>query len=161
MPRFELYGIVALIVCAVAWGWGEYRGHERYLEGKKEVQTVLDKFVADTKAEGLKSQNDALLKEKLYATQIATATVTRDDALNRLRIAQAAANSGRRASSSNPTASTSLAAVCIPTPTFNAAFQRFGERLDGFIQGTRQLITEGDAASIDAKAVIQAYPKQP
>lgn len=159
MSKIELYGI-GLFVMALAFASAYALGHHRgYVEGEQVVQVKFDKFVNDTTAAGLKAQQDNLDKEKTYATNIANATAGRAYALGELQRLQAAASAGRRASTNNPSAAAGSKQVCIDSAAYNAAFQQFGSKLDGFIQAARGLAVEGDSAQIDAKSVIDAWPK--
>lgn len=161
MSKLEIYGIIA-VVLGLAIAGAYFKGHHAgYVEGAHEVQVKFDQFVNDTKEAGLKAQQDNLDKEKLYATNIATANAGRTDALQRLQLAQAAANSSRRASANNPTASSASGNVCFSAAAYNAAFKQFGADLDRFIQDARGFAAEGDRAAIDASALIKAWPQSP
>lgn len=159
ISRIEIYAIIAAVLGLAIFG-AYFTGHHRgYVEGEQVVQVKFDKFVNDTTAAGLKAQQDNLDKEKLYATNIANATAGRAYALGELQRLQAAASAGRRASTSNPRAAAGSKQVCIDSAAYNAAFQQFGSKLDGFIQAARGFAIEGDSAQIDAKSVIDAWPK--
>lgn len=158
MTRLEIYGIIALVLALAIGGAYAYGHHGGYVEGSHDVQVKFDAFVNDTKAAGLKAQQDNLDKEKLYATNIANANAGRATALSELQRVQAAASAGRRASSSNPAAPAGSSYVCIESKSYNAAFQQFGKRLDEFLPAVRGLAVEGDKAQIDAQSMIRAWP---
>lgn len=159
LSKLEVYGIGLLLIVLAAGAFGFYEHHQGYLTGKLEVQTKFDAFVNETKAAGLKQQQDNLDKEKTYAAQIATANTGRADALQRLQLAQQAAErAGRRAASNNPAAAAGRSKVCFTAAGYNAAFKQFGADLDRFIQNARGFAVEGDAAQIDATTLIRAWP---
>lgn len=158
ISKLEAYGIV-LVVLSLLMAGAYFKGHHSgYVDGRQEEKVLFDAFVNETKAAGLKQQQDNLDKEKSYATNIANAHAGRDAALSELQRVQSAASAGRRASGSNPVAPAGSRQVCIDTSAYNAAFQQFGKQLDGFLQTTRGLAVEGDAAQIDAQSMIRAWP---
>jgi hypothetical protein len=158
LPKLELYGIVFLILSLGAAAAGLYERHEGRVEGRKEVQDKWDQETAQLKAAAADAKITQLEREKGYVTQVSLAVSARDAALAGLRAAQASAAS-RTASGSNPQAPAGSSYVCYDAPAFNAAFQQFGRQLDGFIQATRGIVAEGDAAAIDARSLIQGWPK--
>jgi hypothetical protein len=109
-------------------------------------------------ARGKQAEAEKLLQEQKDAQRIASAVSSRDDALGRLRIAQANARS--RTVSSNPTAPTGSSQVCFRSDAYNAAFSNFGAGLNQFLQAASGFAFEGDSANLDAKALIQAWPSK-
>ena len=94
-------------------------------------------------------------KEAEYAKNLQTAVDSRADALRRLRVASSSSSTP----TTNPAAPIGSSQVCTDSATFTAAFQRFGESLDRFIQDTRGYSVEGDSAQIDAQTLLQSWPK--
>ena len=124
----------------------------------KAVEAQYDGFKQTVKANGEKAEAEAKLKESQNDQQIDDAITVRDDALAKLRAATQANPAGRRLSGS-PTAPAGSSQICIDASAYNAAFSRYRERLGGSMEGIRRLVIEGDEAAIDAKALIQAWPK--
>ena len=156
MTKLEIYGIILLVVALSAGAFGLYERHEGRVEGRAEVQIKFDAFVNEVKAAGLKAETDKLAKEKADAKRIDDAVATRNDALNRLRVAQASART--RIVSGGPTAPAGSSQVCFNSAGYNAAFQQFGAGLNRFLQATAGYAYEGDSAGLDTKALIQAWP---
>ena len=134
--------------------WGEWWHHEA-----KDVKKDLDVLTVKVEANGKIAEANAKLKEAEYDKNLSAATAGRDDALKRLQLAKAEANSAGRRVSSNPAAPAGSSKVCFNSPAYDAAFKRFGERLNTVLQGITGLAYQGDAANIDAKALIDAWPK--
>jgi len=111
-------------------------------------------FVAQVEANGKAAEAAAKRKEAQDAKQIQGALSERDAALKRLRNNNTAA----RRLSDNAAGSAAGSTVCIPTPAYNAAMGEFGKSLGRFLGETRRYSEEGDAAQIDAVALIKAWP---
>ena len=140
--------------------WGQYWHHETK-DVRKDlavVQANFDSFKDKTSALGEQAKANKALQEKADEDRIRAANTDRDAALDKLRRAQAAANSAGRGVSSNPVAPAGSRQVCFDAAGYNTAFQQFGAGLNRFIQATSGFAFEGDAAAIDAKALIQAWP---
>jgi hypothetical protein len=153
MTKLEIYGIVILVVVLAAGGWGLYQKHEGRVEGRQEVQTKFDKFVNDATAAGLKAKQDAIEKEKQDATQIANAVVTRDAALARMRAAEAAASAARRRVPLTPASAGVGGLICFEQKALSAAVESYRGSVRGIAES-------GDEATVDARALIDAWPKQ-
>lgn len=154
MPAFLLNPTVILgIVCAVLLGVVHYERSERMV-----LQAQFDSFKDKTAALGEQQKAANAIKEKADEEKLNAAVASRDDAMRKLQLAQAAASASRRASSQNPAAPAGSRQVCFESAAYTAAFQQFGKQLDGFIQATRGLSVEGDVAAINAKSLIDSWP---
>lgn len=153
VSKLEVYAIAGLIfILAVAGAY--FRGHHSgYEEGFEKEKVEFDKFVNETKAAGLKAEQDRIDKEKSYATQIATATSDRDAALQRMRVAEAAASAARRAMPLTPAAANGSNLICFEQKALSAAVEQYRGRVRGLAQS-------GDETAVDARALIQAWPSQ-
>jgi hypothetical protein len=153
ISKLEAYGII-LVVLALAIAGAYFKGHHSgYIEGTQEVQVKFDKFVNDTTAAGLKAKQDAITKEQQDATQIANAVVTRDAALARMRAAEAAASAARSRLPLTPRAAAGSSVLCFEPQAISAAVERYRGRVRG-------LAESGDETTVDAKALIDSWPKQ-
>ncbi len=160
MPnKLEFEGIALLVLvlvfAAMAGAIHHYRAEVLVITAQ------FESFKDKTAALGEQARADKLEKEKLYADNIAAANADRSDALNRLSVAQAAANTRSRPSGNNPVAPVGSSKICFDSPTYNAAFRDFGLALDQFIQDARGYAYEGDRAQIDAMALLKAWPQLP
>lgn len=159
LSKPEIYGIALLALGIAASAAGAYFHHQGYIDGRKDVQVQFDAYRNEVNAASLSAEKEKTRMEKIYEDRVASADAGRNSALAGLRAAQAAASSGRSASASNPVAPSGSKQVCFDAPAYTAAFQQFGKQLDGFIQGARGLIVEGDSAQIDAQTILNAWPK--
>ena len=117
-------------------------------------KTEAAAFKAQVKAEGDLAIKQAKAKEAQDAKQIKDALTQRDIALAKLR-----SNSSRsRNLSASATAPAGSQSVCLGSTAYNAALERYRGRLKLSLDGIAGLATEGDAAQIDAAALIQAWP---
>lgn len=121
------------------------------------VQAQFDAFKQTVEAQGKQAQAEAKLKETINAQAITNATTARDAALDKLRIAQASA--GRRSLPGAIAAPAGSRSVCFDATAYNAAHAEFLKRFAAGISATIGLAVEGDAANIDAQALIQGWPK--
>lgn len=103
----------------------------------------------ETKAAGLKAQQDKLDKEKKDAAQIADAVSVRDSALARLRTEQARPRSGFVSGNSTGTAAGDR--ICYSAKALDAALRS----LDTGVSG---LLVEGDTQVINALTLLKAWP---
>ena len=152
ISKLEIYGIVILVVILAAAGFGLYERHEGRVEGRQEVQVKFDQFVNETKAAGLKAEQDKIVKEKADEQKIAAANSARDIALGKLQLAQSQASAGRRILSDIPTAAGSPDKICFSRAKFESAFGKFNADLQG-------LAKRGDTAIIDNKAWLSSWPQ--
>ena len=114
-------------------------------------------FKQTVEANGKRAQAEAKLKETQNAQAISGALTERDAALGRLRDSQK--RSASRRVSKAPAAPAGSDQVCIGSAAYNAAFQRFRERLVSNLDGLGALAVEGDEAQLDAQTLIQAWPR--
>ena len=157
--KLEIYAILVVVIGLAAVGAGLYERHEGRVEGRAEVQVLFDAFKNDVKAAGLKAEADKLARETQDAKRIDDAVATRNDALNRMRVAEAAARTRFSTVRSNPSAPSGSNQVCFTSTAYNAAFQQFSAGLNRFLQATSGYAFEGDSAALSAKTLIQAWPK--
>ena len=113
-------------------------------------------FVAQVKANGEAAKAKAEAKEKEDAKRVTDAVSERDTALKRLR----QSNTTSRQLSRTASAPKGSSEICIGTPAYNAAMERYRGRIQRGMDGTSGLATEGDAAQIDAQALVKAWPLQ-
>jgi len=104
-------------------------------------------FQADVRAKGELAEKERIRKEAEYAKSIKTAVSGRADALKRLRDS----TSSRRASLS-PIAPAGSDLLCFSATEFDRAIEHYRGRVRG-------VVTEGDAAQIDAKSLLEAWPR--
>lgn len=151
MTRIEIYGIIALVLAlALAIGGAyAYGHHSGYVDGKQEVQVKFDAFVNETKAAGLKAEQDKIAKEKIDNEKIAAAVTSRDSAITSLRIAQARPRGGFVPNGSGSTADSRK--VCYDRAALDAALRS----LDTGVSG---LLVEGDTQVINALTLLKAWP---
>jgi hypothetical protein len=128
--------------------------YERH--GKIAAQTALTSekaafglFKEEVRQAGEKAAKDAKEKETRYALQTKSAIAARDDALRRLRESANRPIGGFVPADTRPA---SAGGICYDPPALDAAIRRFAAGVQG-------LIIEGDAASLDAKALIQGWPR--
>ena len=122
-------------------------------EGRVEVQEKFDLFTAQVKAEGEKAKADAMIKEKEDEKRVATAESDRNAALSRMRVAQAAADRARRSMPLTPAASGGSGQICFDQKALSAAVEQYRGSV-------RRLVETGDEITLDAAALISAWPKQ-
>ena len=123
------------------------------------VQAKYDGFVQTTEANGRTAVAEAKLKEKTNEEAITTANTGRADALGRLRISEAALSAAGRRLPSSPAAPAGSSQICFESATYNAAFSKYRDRLIASMERLGQLVVEGDEAQIDAKSLLQSWPK--
>ncbi len=104
-------------------------------------------FVAKVKAEGELAEAERIRKEAEYAKSIKVAVTGRADALKRLRD-----SSGQRQTSLSPATPAGSGLLCFSPAEFDGAVERFRG-------GIRALVTTGDEANIDARALLEAWPR--
>lgn len=148
-PKFIGAAVVLLIIIALGIS---LKVQTARLNACKDA---FETFKIQVKTLGEQAERDAKLKEKGYADSIKIAVSSRADALKRLRDLSARSSP----MPNNPTAPAGSDEICISSGAYNAAFQKFGADLAGFIQGTRGLAIQGDEAQIDAKALFDGWPK--
>ena len=148
----QIYILLAVgIAFAVLLGLVHY-----YRSELKVTEAQFESFKDKTAALGEAAKAAKVLKETQDAKQIADAVVARDDALAKLR---QSAGAGSRRLSSAPAAPAGSNQICFGAAAYTAAFAEFGKSLGRFMAETNGLAIEGDAAQIDAKSLIQAWPK--
>jgi hypothetical protein len=140
----------SVAVLAALTGLYFYVHHAGYVQGKAEVQATLDKLVDQTMEAGFKATLDNKLKEQANAKTISDALTARNDALNKLRLAKAGPGSGRLPS-----------VTPAPVGSGNQCYDpsALASAIEKFRAGVEILVGEGDSASIDAKALIDSWPK--
>lgn len=143
---------IALGVAMLTATIGIHYYRSEYIVAKAEFDAFKSKV--SELGEAAKSRN--LLQEKYDADRLGRANTERDDALNKLRIAEASARS--RAATNNPRAPAGSSQVCFTASGYDAAFKRFGADLDKFIQDARGIAGEGDRAAIDVTTLIKSWP---
>ena len=116
------------------------------------VQAQHDGFKQTVEAQGKQAQAEAKLKESNNAIQISTAVANRNDALARLRVAQAAASAAASRVPITPAAAKGSDRQCFEPKALSAAVERYRGRVLG-------LVAEGDRAAIDAKTLMDSWPK--
>lgn len=102
------------------------------------------------------AQAEKLRLEKQYAQHVTDATRQRDAALSGL---QALAASSPSPTPDNPRAPEGSKQVCFESGAYTAAFQRFGTKLAEFLRGAKGLAFEGDVSTLDARALLEAWPR--
>ena len=122
---------------------------------KSELQVVTaqyEGFKETVKANGEAAIAKAALKEKEHEITINDALGVRDDALNQLRLAQAAARAagGRVPLLAAPAQASGT--ICFDQKALSAAVERYRDRIF-------DLVVQGDEAAIDAQTLINAWPK--
>lgn len=136
-----IYGVIAIAVTG-------YVGHCEYV--KKDRTQFIAKLEAQAEAQKLENKR----KETENAKRIQDALGERDAALKRLR------NKPRPVSLSDPTAPASVGSrFSIETSAYNAAMGEFRKSLGAGLAEAQRLATEGDEAAIDAKALLQSWPR--
>jgi len=145
ITRLEIYAGIGVILMAVMLG-AYLKGRS---DGAEKVQLKFDAFVSETKALGMKAEADKAKKEQADAAKIATAVTTRDAALASLRVAQSRARSGFVPNST--AGSKDSGNVCYDRPTLDAALRKLDT-------GVSNLVTEGDAAMINGRALLSSWP---
>ena len=111
-------------------------------------------FVAQVKQNGEIAAKAAKLKEAQDAKQIKDAISGRDLALAKLHNT----NPAKRNLSATASAPAGSNEVCLGSAAYNVAMERYRGRLERGMDGITGLAREGDAAQIDAIALIQAWP---
>ena len=155
------WGAIAAGVVIVGLGIGLRVQTARLETAKAEtvaVQGRFDAFVAQEKAAGELAQQAALKKEQDNAKQIKDAVTSRDAALAKLR-QSAGTSSGRRDLSSSPTAPAGDSKICLGAQAYTTALAGYRDRLAGILDRIIRLSPEGDAAQIDAQALLAGWPK--
>ena len=115
------------------------------------VQAQYDGFKQTVEAQGKQAQAEAKLKETQNAQAINVAVTDRDTALSKLRDVQQAYSASRRMSLV-PAAAQGSSSQCFSPAALTTAVEQYRAAVFG-------LVAEGDRAGIDAKALIQAWPK--
>lgn len=150
MRGFASPVVIGIVVLAVVGGLLALQ--TKRLEG---VKAEYAAFKANVKAAGDEQERRSKEKDAANAKLIKDSVADRDAALAKLR---ESANTRRRELSHAATATGNHSQVCFPTATYNAAVKRYRERLDRGLGGIQPLAVEGDAAAIDAGALINAWP---
>jgi hypothetical protein len=110
----------------------------------------LEAFTAQVEAVGQQAIARNKEIERGYKQKMDSAVAGRADALKRLQLAQA--RSGGSVLPSNTGAAESGSRICFDRTKLDGALQRFIGEAAGIAQG-------GDIAVIDARALIQAWPR--
>ena len=140
LSRFWYVLVIVALLASTAW----------YRNSAEKTQLKFDAFVSETKALGEQAKAHKIEKEYQDAKQITDAVTSRNAALASLRTAQANASRSRVPLAPQATAGSSQ--ICFDPPALSAAVERYRGRVRG-------LVETGDEANIDAKALIQAWPK--
>lgn len=140
LGRFWYVPVIALMAVAVH----HYRTELRVTTAEYAA------FQSKVEALGEQARLHKVEKEGQDAKQIADAVTGRNDALARLRVAEANSRSSRV--SLTPAAAAGSDYLCFTEKTFAAAVERYRG-------GVRSIVTQGAEASIDATALIKAWPK--
>lgn len=149
IDRFDMQAI-GWIVLALALAAGAFELHHRgYVEGRQEVQTKFDAFVAETKAVAAQAEADKVKKEAEYAKNLDAANRGRDSALASLRVEQARPRGGFVPIPAAGSGADSR--VCFDAGALDAALRK----LDS---GVSAIVGQGDTALINAKALIAGWP---
>ena len=163
MPIFltllrQFWYVVPIVILFL---WGEYEHHAANTARKdlSVLQAQFDGFKDKIEAQGKQAKAEAKLKETQNAQAVTVAVAGRNDALHRLHVVQAAANSASRSLSRSPTAPAGSNQVCFDSAAYNAAFAKYRNRLGIGLDGIRKLAFEGDEAQIDGQALLKAWPK--
>ena len=148
MPTFLLNPIVILsIALTLALGAvHHYRSELKLTEAQYEV------YRANVKALEEQAKAHTIEVEAKNERQITDAIGSRNAALSSLRAAQAQANAGRNSVPLSPAAPAGSDQICFSQKALSSAVERYRGRIF-------DLVKEGDEASIDANALIQAWPK--
>jgi len=140
--RVLTYGFAGAFLLAVLLGLGLTIQTQRL----KAVKAEYAQYQAGVKAQGELAIKANKAKEAQYAKNIKSAVAGRDAALKRLR--DSAGSSAAPISPKPPAGSDQL---CFDPPAFAAA-------VEAFRSGVQGIVTEGDAAQIDAESLVQAWP---
>lgn len=144
------WAVVAIIVAVLGLAVGIQTLRLNASQAReKAVQASFDSFVAQTKAIGEVAAKQAKETEAKYAKQAQSAIASRDDALRRLR--ESATSSGRDRVPITPASAPGDSQICFEPAGFAAAVEGFRGRVQG-------IVTEGQAAQIDAQALLGAWP---
>lgn len=145
LGRFWYVPVIALLMGATWFYRSEYTQAERNLEVFTQATAVV----------GHQAQVYNKRVENEWKTRMQTALSGRSAALARLRDT----NAGFRGLSYSPAAATGDSPICIPTDTYNAAFQRYSERVNAGMARLAGYATEGDQAQIDAQGALESWPR--
>lgn len=137
---------VWIAVAVGVWALATYALYER---GNAAIAR-LDAFTAQIEAAGQQAIARNKEIERGYRKKMDAAIAGRADALKRLQLAQASA--GGSVLPSNTGAAKDDSRICFDRAKLDGALQRFIGEAAGIAQG-------GDIAVIDARALIQAWPK--
>lgn len=153
--NIQIAAALGIVVVILSLTVGVHHYRSEYVR----VSSEYDGYKKVVEAQGKQAIAESKLQETKNETKIELATRSRDDALKQLRIAQAAANAAGRRMPEAPRAPAGSKTVCFDADKYNTAFSKYRERLTGSMEGLRGLAIEGDRAQIDAKSLLEAWPK--
>ena len=139
--------ILALTASTAYYRHSAGQEHDKRIKIESEYQTFTDKV----EAAGRLAEAKKLESEARYAKSINSALGSRDAALRRLR-EQAEANSGRGIVPLTPAPAQGSDRICFSPPEFAAAVAEFRGRI-------QEIARTGEAAQIDAKTLLESWPK--
>jgi hypothetical protein len=146
--NWRTWAVLAL-AGALGAAWIEHRSAVKW-EGRYEAEKAAGAaFRAQVAAAGEQATKKAKETEAGYAKQVKTAVAARDDALKRLRESANRPIGGFVPPDTRPA---SAGGICYDPSALDAAIRQFATGVQG-------IVAQGDAASLDAQALIQAWPR--
>ena len=146
------YAIIGLLLALLVAS-----GLAKYYHGQVSVvQGRFDVFVAQVAAEGEKAKAAELEKEKARETAIKSAVASRNVALAKLR---ESASSPRDPVPAAPAAAPGTDQICFGSAGYTAAFAKFRDVLVASLETARGIALSGDSCQIDARALIEGWPR--
>lgn len=142
--KYLLYAAVVLALCAIS-----------YVKGCTDERVKSVAFKAQVEALGKEAEKRKVEKEAQDAKQIKDALSERDAALVKLR-----QRPSPRSLPSNTAPASASGYVCLPTATYNSAMGEFRKSLERGMADARGNAEQGDAAQIDAEALLSAWPSR-
>jgi len=136
-----------LIVIAALLGYSDWLRHE-----VKDAKNELVVFRAQVESSADKGKALELEKEKAREHAISDALSERDDALKRMRLAQAETRSRGNFLPAAPAAAKDSSQICFDRAALESAIRK----LDQDVQG---IVGQGDTSRIDAQTLLKAWPK--
>jgi len=149
LARFWYLIPIALLTASTGW----YR-HEASQEHAQRIQIAAEykAFTAQVDALGKAQEQASKLKDAEHAKTVSVAVSNRADALRLLRDVQNKADARSRDLPIVPAAAVSGGAICYDQKAVAAAIERYRQRIAG-------VVAEGDSAQIDAKSLLDGWPK--
>lgn len=143
--------VAACLAAAGGIAYGKYQSKRA-----EAAEANLAAFRANVEAAGKVAQIAAKQKERENADKVTAAITSRDAAIRRLR---ESANSAKNSLSRNAETASATGQGCVRAQVIGPAMAEFREVLERSMAQAGRNSIEGDIASVDATACLEAWPK--